>query len=99
MDNEVSCECLVIGAGAIGLACGAELSKKGIEVIVLDSESNPLQDASSHNSEVIHAGIYYKPGSLKAKFCTEGNERLYSYLSLIDISEPTRPERMFDSGW
>ena len=49
---------VIIGAGIIGLACAAELTNKGVETIVIDSEKAPLQHASSHNSEVIHSGIY-----------------------------------------
>jgi Predicted dehydrogenase len=79
MSDEISCQCLIIGAGVIGLACGAELSKRGLDVLILEKENKPLQHSSSHNSEVIHAGIYYRPGSLKAQLCTDGNKRLYSY--------------------
>jgi L-2-hydroxyglutarate oxidase LhgO len=85
MTSEISCQCLIIGAGAIGLACGAELSKKGLDVLILEKESKPLQHSTSHNSEVIHAGIYYKSGSLKAKLCTDGNQRIYSYCQSNDI--------------
>jgi len=77
--NNDSCEIIIIGAGIIGLAIAAELSRKGREVIVLESERNTLQHASSHNSEVIHSGLYYKNDSLKAKLCVEGNALLYDY--------------------
>jgi len=78
-NKQDKCEILIIGAGIIGLAIGAELSRKGREVIVLESENKTIQHASSHNSEVIHSGIYYKNDSLKAKFCVEGNALLYEY--------------------
>ena len=81
-----SCEIIVIGAGIVGLAVAAELSKKGREVIVLESEKDIIQHASSHNSEVIHSGIYYKKGSLKASLCFEGNKLLYEYCEMKGIS-------------
>ena len=65
-ENE-SCEIIVIGAGIVGLAIAAHLSNMAREVIVLESEKDILQHASSHNSEVIHSGIYYPNNSLKAK--------------------------------
>jgi len=80
MDNKQDkCEIIIIGAGIVGLAIGAELSRRGREVVVLESESKTIQHASSHNSEVIHSGIYYKNDSLKAKFCVDGNALLYEY--------------------
>ena len=58
---------IVIGAGVIGLACARALALKGFEVIVLEAESLIAAHTSSRNSEVIHAGLYYAEGSLKAK--------------------------------
>lgn len=72
-------DCVVIGAGVVGLACGAALAAQGREVLVLEKESIVGSETSSRNSEVIHAGIYYRPGSLKARFCREGKLRLYAY--------------------
>jgi len=74
-----SCESVIVGGGIIGLAIAVELSKQGREVIVLESENKTIQHASSHNSEVIHSGIYYETNSLKAKLCVEGNKLLYKY--------------------
>jgi len=74
-------ESLVIGAGVVGLACAAALAKKGHEVIVLDSEDSFGQGISARNSEVIHAGIYYTKGSLKAELCVRGRQLLYQYCS------------------
>lgn len=68
---------LIIGAGVVGLAIAAELSKKHKEIIVLERHNSFGQETSSRNSEVIHAGIYYPKGSLKAKMCVEGRELLY----------------------
>ena len=70
----------VVGAGAVGLACGRALSKRGLSVLVLEANAHIGQGVSSRNSEVIHAGIYYPTGSLKAQFCVEGRRRLYAYL-------------------
>lgn len=71
---------IVIGAGIVGLACGRELSGRGLSVAVLEAEQHPLMHTSSRNSEVIHAGIYYPKGSLKASLCVAGKSKLYSYL-------------------
>ena len=72
-------DCVVIGAGVVGLACAAALAASGREVLVLEQAGLIGSETSSRNSEVIHAGIYYRPGSLKARFCREGKERLYAY--------------------
>ena len=77
--DSVDIEAVVIGAGVVGLACARRLSGAGLSTIVLDAESTFGQGASSRNSEVIHAGIYYKPGSLKAKLCIKGRDLLYEY--------------------
>ena len=70
----------VVGAGAVGLACGRALSKRGLTVLVLEAEAAIGQGVSSRNSEVIHAGLYYPTGSLKARFCVEGRRALYAFL-------------------
>ena len=72
-------ETVVVGAGVVGLATAAALAGAGHEVIVLERDKHIGQGISSRNSEVIHAGIYYAPGSLKAKLCVEGNKLLYRY--------------------
>jgi L-2-hydroxyglutarate oxidase LhgO len=74
-----SVECIVAGAGVIGLAIARALALAGHEVFVLESTDRIGTGTSSRNSEVIHAGIYYQPGSLKARLCLEGRERLYAY--------------------
>ena len=71
----------VVGAGAVGLACGRALAKRGLSVLVLEKEPHIGQGVSSRNSEVIHGGLYYPTGSLKAKFCVEGRRALYDFLS------------------
>lgn len=67
----------IVGAGVVGLACGALLSR-GFRVIVLERQGGPARETSSRNSGVVHAGIYYAPGSLKAKLCVRGRELLYA---------------------
>ncbi|NWG53166.1 MAG: NAD(P)/FAD-dependent oxidoreductase [Hydrogenophilaceae bacterium] len=72
-------ECVVIGAGVIGIAAARALAMAGREVVVLEKSPAIGMGASSRNSEVIHAGIYYPADSLKARFCVEGRARLYAY--------------------
>lgn len=74
-----SVECVVIGAGVVGLAAARALALRGREVVILEAEDAIGIHTSSRNSEVIHAGIYYPKGSLKARFCVEGKKRLYAY--------------------
>ncbi len=72
-------DAVVIGAGVVGLAVGRELALQGLEVMVLESENAIGTGTSSRNSEVIHAGIYYPAGSLKARLCVLGKQLLYAY--------------------
>jgi L-2-hydroxyglutarate oxidase LhgO len=72
-------DAVVIGAGAVGLACARALALRGREVMVLESANAIATETSSRNSEVIHAGIYYAPGSLKAELCVTGRRALYQY--------------------
>lgn len=72
-------DCVVIGAGVVGLAAARALAKCGREVLVLEAASRIGSITSSRNSEVIHAGIYYPKGSLKAHACVEGKKMLYEY--------------------
>ena len=72
-------ECVVIGAGVIGLAVARRLALSGREVIVLEAAEGIGTVTSSRNSEVIHAGIYYKAGSLMARMCVAGKHALYRY--------------------
>ena len=74
-----SVDCAVIGAGVVGLAVARELAARGREVVVLEAAAAIGTHTSSRNSEVIHAGLYYPTGSLKARLCVEGRERLYAY--------------------
>jgi len=72
-------ECVVIGAGVVGLAVARALALAGREVVILEAEDAIGTHTSSRNSEVIHAGIYYPRGSLKARACVAGRTRLYEY--------------------
>lgn len=72
-------DCVVVGAGVIGLAIARELALAGQEVVVLESESRHGTGTSSRNSGVIHAGLYYPAGSLKALWCVQGKHLLYEY--------------------
>ncbi|TFV99455.1 NAD(P)/FAD-dependent oxidoreductase [Oxalobacteraceae bacterium OM1] len=74
-----SIDCLVIGAGVVGLAVARALALAGREVVVIEKNPAIGMETSSRNSEVIHAGLYYPTGSLKAKLCLEGREALYAY--------------------
>jgi L-2-hydroxyglutarate oxidase LhgO len=72
-------ECLVVGAGVVGLAVARTLALAGREVVVLEREALIGSGVSSRNSEVVHAGLYYTTGSLKARLCVRGRELLYAY--------------------
>ena len=70
---------VVIGAGVVGLAVARALALRGREVLILEAADAIGTGTSSRNSEVIHAGIYYAAGSLKARLCVEGKALLYAY--------------------
>ncbi len=72
-------DCVVIGAGVIGLACARALALAGRDVVVIEANEGIGMETSSRNSEVIHAGIYYPAGSYKARFCVSGKLALYRY--------------------
>jgi L-2-hydroxyglutarate oxidase len=72
-------DCAVVGGGIVGLATARALALRGRSVVVLEREASLGAHQTSHNSGVIHAGIYYAPGSLKARLCVEGAAALYEY--------------------
>lgn len=73
-------KCVIVGGGVVGLAVGRALSMKGVEVLLCERNGHIGMETSSRNSEVIHAGMYYTPGSNKARFCVEGMNLLYKYM-------------------
>lgn len=78
-------EAVVVGAGVIGLAIARSLALQGREVVLLERAGLIGSETSSRNSEVIHAGLYYPPGSVKARLCVESKERLYEYCALQGV--------------
>ena len=72
-------DAVVVGAGAVGLGCGYALAKRGLSIAVLEKEAAIGQGVSSRNSEVIHGGLYYPTGSLKARLCVQGRRALYAF--------------------
>jgi len=74
-----SVDTIVIGAGVVGLAIARELAQRNKDVVIIEKENTFGSITSTRNSGVIHAGIYYDAGSMKAKFCAKGNRALYDY--------------------
>jgi L-2-hydroxyglutarate oxidase LhgO len=70
---------VIIGAGVVGLSCALSLMQRGREVVVLERHRRAGLETSTHNSGVIHAGLYYPPGTLKARLCVEGRDRLKAF--------------------
>jgi L-2-hydroxyglutarate oxidase LhgO len=79
-------DAVVVGAGVVGLATAYALARQGLSVIVLEKEHRIGEGVSSRNSEVIHGGLYYPTGSLKAKFCVEGRRKLYAFLDAHHVA-------------
>lgn len=72
-------ETIVVGAGVVGLAIARACAERGQGVLVVEQHDIIGSETSSRNSEVIHAGLYYPPGSLRARFCVDGKHRLYDF--------------------
>ena len=103
---------VVVGAGVVGLAAAAALARRGRSVVVLEREPAIARGATARNSEVVHAGLYYPEGSIKARTCREGRERLYARCTAwkvphrrlgklvvaSDASEAGELERLADLG-
>lgn len=79
-------DAVVVGAGAVGLACGYALSRRGLVVAVLESGPIIGEGISARNSEVIHGGLYYPTGSLKARLCVQGRRALYAFLDTHKVA-------------
>ena len=79
------CDVVVVGAGVVGLAVARALAKAGREVLVLERHGIVGSETSSRNSEVIHAGIYYPTGSLKAQLCVRGKALLYEHCNAFNV--------------
>src|SRR5882724_3786130 len=102
----------VIGAGVTGLASALAIAKRGLSVCVLEKHPRPGLETSTHNSGVIHAGIYYPAGTLKSRHCIEGRPLLYEFcrthnvphekcgklIVATDGSEVSRLETLFQTG-
>ena len=78
-------EIVIIGAGSVGLAIARRLSTTGKKIVLLERHNTFGQDTSTRNSEVIHGGMYYPTGSLKARLCVDGNRMLYKLCSVHNI--------------
>lgn len=83
---DASCEVAVAGGGLLGLATAMALAGRGLQVIVLEAEDRLAVHQSGHSSGVIHSGLYYKPGSLKAVLCVEGARALYRFCAEENIA-------------
>ncbi len=78
-------ECVIAGAGVVGLAIARRLAQRGRQVLVVEAADNLMTGTSGRGSGVIHAGLYYPPGSLKAKLCVAGRNALYAYAEAYGI--------------
>ena len=86
--NHVSKDVTIVGAGIIGLATGYQLlqQRPGLKLRIIDKETDVAQHQTGHNSGVIHSGVYYRPGSLKAKNCREGYRQLLEFCDRQDLA-------------
>ena len=90
-------DCVVIGAGVIGLAVARAIAMAGRDVIVIERRESIGSETSSRNSEVIHAGIYYPEGSLKARLCVEGRHLLYDFCQSHGVTAKKTTKLVFAS--
>jgi L-2-hydroxyglutarate oxidase LhgO len=85
MDSTSTIDATVIGAGVVGLAAAWAIARRGLDVCVLERERRAGTGSSTRNSQVIHAGLYYTPGTLKAQYCVEGARLLYEFCSRYSV--------------
>lgn len=88
MSEETDFDVCIVGAGLVGLSVGRALSDAhpGLSLAIVDKEDEVARHQSSHNSGVVHSGLYYKPGSLKARLCVEGRKAMYELCEAEGIS-------------
>lgn len=79
-------DAVIVGAGVVGLACGYALARRGASVLILERANRIGSGVSSRNSEVVHAGLYYPTGSLKARLCVAGRRALYPFLEAHNVA-------------
>lgn len=99
--GEKQVDIIIIGAGLVGLSTAYEMKKSnpGKRVLILEKEANVAVHQSGHNSGVIHSGIYYKPGSLKAKNCLEGYRKLLSFADEHNIKHEICGKLIVATNW
>lgn len=81
-----SVDCIIIGAGVVGLAVARAMARKGREVLILEKAAAFGTETSSRNSEVIHAGVFYTHGSLKERLCVEGRDKMYAFCDAYGVA-------------
>lgn len=86
VDQIESVDALIVGGGVVGLAAAAELAGAGYSVVIAERHRRPGMETSTHNSGVIHAGLYYPAGTLKAELCVEGAARLYRFCNVEGVA-------------
>src|SRR6056300_1443221 len=85
-ETDERCDAVVVGAGIIGLACARELSSRGMKVVLIDKAKTVGAETSSRNSEVLHAGMHYAPGSKKALYCVKGRRMIEKYCQKKNVT-------------
>ena len=94
------CDFLIVGAGIVGAALAAEIARRrpGSRVLVVEKEARPAFHQTGRNSGVVHSGVYYTPGSLKARFCREGAELTRAFCTARNIGYDERGKLIVATG-